>query len=78
MTRTFSSANQWAGTVAVLAVTLVGLFHFQCCAVAVAKTTVLSFGFNSEGRTGLGTGQGTYTLIATPIIETNLGNKQRE
>jgi alpha-tubulin suppressor-like RCC1 family protein len=37
--------------------------------------TVFSFGWNTNGQTGLGTQSGN-TLIATPIITTNLGGKR--
>jgi hypothetical protein len=35
---------------------------------------VFSFGFNANGRTGLGTDEGN-TLVATPIDTSNLGGR---
>lgn len=67
-TRAFTGIR-WGRIAPILAAILIALLPLG--GNAVAETVPLSFGHNSEGQTGLGT-SGTDTIVATPIVTTNL------
>jgi alpha-tubulin suppressor-like RCC1 family protein len=73
---TTSGSNRWRRSATVFVVAAATIFQAtELTAIAVvpstAPTVVLAFGSNRDGQTGLGLTNGS-TLIATPIIATNL------